>query len=81
MAGNIIRDDRTRQTAYHLVAALLAAAGIWGLIEADQADDYLQAAVLLLGTGGTELAAANTPKREQPEKAAADKQPGKHAGE
>lgn len=85
MARNIIQDDRTRKTVYHLVAAILAGFGIWGLIDADQADDYLQAAVLLLGTGGSELAAVNTPKTERLEKTTAkgevDEKPEKYDGE
>lgn len=85
MAGNIIRDDRTRKTAYHAVAAILAGFGIWGVIDADQVDDYLQAAVLLLGTGGTELAAVNTPKCERLEKTTtgkkSDEKPEKYDGE
>ncbi|MBO0596602.1 hypothetical protein I2485_06895 [Nesterenkonia sp. E16_7] len=57
-----IGSPRARKGIYHGAAALLAIAAIYGFITAEEAEQYLQAAVLLLGTGGTELAASNTPK-------------------
>lgn len=64
MSGRLIQDDKTRETAYHVVTAGLAVAGVWGFITADQVADYGQALLMLLGIGGTELAAANTPTRK-----------------
>lgn len=60
-----IASPKIRKSIYHLAAAGLAVASIYGLITAEEADQYLQAAVLILGTGGSELAATNTPKTER----------------
>lgn len=64
MPGRLIQDDKARETTYHVVTAALAIAGIWGVITAEQVADYGQAVLMLLGIGGTELAAANTPSRK-----------------
>lgn len=66
MAGRFITSDRGRRTVYHVAAAALAVAGIWGLVTAEEAENYIQALVLLLGAPVSELAATNTPKPDKP---------------
>lgn len=58
---NIIKDRRTRKTIYHLLAALIAIAGVWGFIEAEGVQQLLIALAALFGVGGNELAAKNVP--------------------
>lgn len=60
-----INSGKLRESIYHGTAALLAIAGIYGLISAEEAENYLQAAVLILGVAPAELAAVNTPARNE----------------
>lgn len=50
-----------RKRLYLALSALLPLAAVYGLIDQDQVSMWLTLAVAILGTGGTVLAAANTP--------------------
>lgn len=73
--NRVIGSERIRKSIYHGVAAVLAIAGVWGFISAEEAEQYLQAAVLILGVGGSELAATNTPKAERLEPVSTEDRP------
>ena len=62
---NLISDRRLRKAVYHVLAAALGVAGVYGLLEADQTEEILKAIVALLGVGGAELAAGNTPSEKE----------------
>ncbi|WP_411815565.1 hypothetical protein [Gordonia sp. SND2] len=51
-----------RKRLYLALSALLPLAAVYGLIDQDQVSMWLTLAVAILGTGGTVLAAANTPQ-------------------
>lgn len=61
--NRLIQSPQARKSIYHVLAAVFAVLAIYGLITAEEAEQYLEAAVLLLGVAGPELAAGNTPKR------------------
>lgn len=73
--NRVIESTRLRKTIYHIIAGALAIAGVWGFISAEEAEQYLQAAVLVLGVGGSELAATNTPKTERLEPTDTEQRP------
>lgn len=62
---NIIENRKVRKTVFHVLAAALSVAGVWGLLEADQIEEVTKAIVALLGVGGAELAASNVPKSDE----------------
>lgn len=61
-------DPRARKTIYHAAAAVFAGLGIYGVISAEEAAEYIQAVILILGIAPAELAAGNTPAKERPER-------------
>ena len=68
MAQNRARlDPRARKTIYHVAAAVFAGLGIYGVISAEEAAEYVQAVILILGIAPAELAAGNTPAKTEPE--------------
>lgn len=68
MMDTIINDRRLRKAVYHVLAAALGVAGVYGLLEAEQTEEILKAITALLGVGGVELAAGNTPSEKEKDK-------------
>ena len=57
-----------RRRIYLALSALLPLAAVYGLIDQEQAALWVTLAAAILGTGGTIMAAANTPKPPKPAK-------------
>lgn len=55
-----------RRRIYLALSALLPLAAVYGLIDQEQTALWLTLAAAVLGTGGTIMAAANTPKPPNP---------------
>lgn len=61
---HIIPNRKTRKTIYHVLAALITIAGVWGFIEAEGVTQLLVALGTIFGLGGNEMAAKNVPASE-----------------
>lgn len=62
-----LEDPKVRRYLYHIVAAVLALLAGYGLLDLEDTAAWLAVAGAVLGVGGLELAAKNTPEREEPE--------------
>lgn len=61
---NSIQNRKTRKSIYHIAAALIAIAGVWGVIEAEGVTQLTIALGTIFGVGGQEMAAKNVPASE-----------------
>lgn len=61
---NIIQNRKTRKSIYHIAAALITIAGVWGVIEAEGVTQLTIALGTIFGLGGQEMAAKNVPASE-----------------